>query len=180
MQTCPTDMCQDPPRSGILDPQDPGSDILEDLGSYIFLFSRDPILSRQYNHGILGILDLGQKRSCWILDPTLASYRGISQILDLTQQYATAPLRPFTSNKTLLLVPHIYALLKLQHCLDFQPHMDSTILCWLENRLTLLVPPHVFYYRGVVNRMWKKEMNAHFISHHYIRNDDLDIKNSFI
>ena len=30
-----------PKRSGILDPQDPGSEILKDLGSYVFIFSWD-------------------------------------------------------------------------------------------------------------------------------------------
>ena len=40
----PADMCQDPKK--IRDPQDPGSQILEDLGSYIFIFS-------------LGLRDLG-------------------------------------------------------------------------------------------------------------------------
>ena len=37
-------------------------------------------------------LDLGQKRFCrilGILDPAWAGYRGILQILDLTQQYVT-------------------------------------------------------------------------------------------
>ena len=36
------DMCQDPKRTEILDPQDPRSRILQDLGSYIFIFSWDP------------------------------------------------------------------------------------------------------------------------------------------
>ena len=49
-------------------------------------------MSCQYNRGILGILDLGHKIFCWILailDPTLASYRGILQVLDPTQQHTT-------------------------------------------------------------------------------------------
>ena len=86
-------MCQDPKISGILDLQDLGSDILQDLGSYIFIFSGDLgdlVSLRQHCRGILGIMDLGQKIFCQILeilDPACVSYRGILRVLDLTQQH---------------------------------------------------------------------------------------------
>ena len=54
----------------------------------------------------------------------------------------------------------------------FQPHIDSTILCWLENKFTLLVPPRVFHYRCVVHGMWLKGNECtldHFIKHDGLR-----------
>ena len=63
-------MCQYPKRSDILDPRDPGSEILQDLGSYIFIFLRDlrdPGSCHDNIFVVLVILDLGQRRFCWIL-----------------------------------------------------------------------------------------------------------------
>ena len=56
-------MCQDPKRSGILDSQDLGSKILEDLGPYAFVFSR---VLRDFGscHGNMTVVSWGS----WISD----------------------------------------------------------------------------------------------------------------
>ena len=67
-QTC----AEIPKRSEILDSQDIESVLLQDLGSYIFIFSRDlkDLGSCHDNISVqdpIGILDLGQKKN--LLDP---------------------------------------------------------------------------------------------------------------
>ena len=168
-------MCQDPKK--MLDPQDPGSLILEDLGSYIFTFSWD---LRYFGscHGNISVESWGS----WILDRKDSSgswgscvqpaqvVLGSSRSSILPNNNVTVFWTTLTSNEVLLLVPHphIYALPKLERCSWFQPYTDSIILRWLGNKLALLVPTHVFYYTGFVNRMWLEEDEGtlnYFVKH---------------
>ena len=63
-QTC----AKIPNRSEILDPQDPGSRILQDLGSYIFIFSWDP-KDLGSCHGNMDPRDLGSQTDKILPDP---------------------------------------------------------------------------------------------------------------
>ena len=154
-------MCQDP--KNIRDPGSPGSRIrdLEELGSYIFIFSWD-LRDLRSCHDNIAIGSKGswiseRKYSAWswgswihLEQVVVGSCRSwILHINNITVFWAS-----LTSNEILPLVPHIYTLVNFDHHLEFQSHIDSSILCWLENKPTLLVSPHVSYYRWVVNRMW--------------------------
>ena len=67
--TLSTDMCQDPKM--IRDPSDPGSGILEELGSYICIFSWDLIDLGLY-HGNIAVGAYGS----WISDRNILLYPG--------------------------------------------------------------------------------------------------------
>ena len=109
-----------PKRSDILEPQDPGSYGILDL---MFSFSHgileilDPVTAAL--PGILEILDIGDK--IFLLDSVDPGSSLSKSSCDLAGigSYTTkcrCILNIFTFNEILLLVSHIYALLKTEHC----------------------------------------------------------------
>ena len=145
--------------------KDPGSWIprIQDLGSWSIL---DPIFL--FSRGILEILDPAKAILPWGARDLVSRKKDSAGSWGSRIQFdkvvvifcrswilhnnnVTVFWTSFTFNEILLLIPQIYALLKLEHCYEFQPHIESAILCWPENKLTLLVPPHVLYYRRVVD-----------------------------
>ena len=142
-----------PKRSGVLDSQDPWSGFWR-IFDPTFLFS----------HGILGILDLRQKRHRWIL--SILNILGkvvVGSCGPWTSHNnnATVSWRPFKSNDILLMITRISVLLKLER-LRIPTHIviDSAILCWLENKLTLLAPSHIMSLRMLLIECDSWEMNA--------------------
>ena len=134
---CPVPRLRHVPRSQI-DPGSgiPGSGILDYLGSYIFPWDLRDLGSF---HGNI----FAGSQGSWIFDrkDSAGSWRSwipLEQVVlgscrswILQNNNVTAFWTSLTSNETSVLVPHILALLKLGHCWEFQPRIDSTIPCWL-------------------------------------------------
>ena len=116
-----------PKRSGILDPQDPGSGILEDLGSYIFIFSWDLRYLRSC-YGNMAMGSLGSRISdrkdsagswrYWILLEQVVV--GSCRFWTSQNNNVTVFLISFTSNEFFLLVPLSMGYLNLSTVKNFK------------------------------------------------------------
>ena len=94
-----------------------------------------------------------------LLDPgdPGSSLRALSRDLADLGSHTTICLcifwRSLTYNVIFFLFPISISRLNLSTVNVFS-HVFNQPFRWLENKFTLLVPPHLFYYRGVVTRMW--------------------------
>ena len=82
------------------------------------------------------LLDPGNHESC--LGKLSWDFVDLGSCTTIMPLYLKDPLYPL---KFFILFPIALCCLNLSSCYGFQPHIDSTILCWLENKLTLSASP---------------------------------------